>query len=96
MLVNGFLSDSIEINRSVRQGCPVAPLLYVCVIETLLIEIRTCPIIHGIKSPTSNDGLLLSAFADDSGFYADGVPSAIQVINKFDSSGMASSSGFWL
>ena len=104
ILVNGYMSKKIDILRSVRQGCPIAPLLYICVIETLLIRIRNSPDIHGIKSPTSNRELLTSAFADDSGFFLDGTKSAKNVLKEFDNFGQASGSkvnkdkteGMWL
>ena len=73
--INGHVSDTIQIFRSIRQGCPVAPLLYICVIETLLINIRANNLIQGIKSPTSNEKLLLSAFADDTTFFNKNVQS---------------------
>ena len=73
-------------------------------IETLLIKIRSCPEIKGIKSPTSNEELLTSAFADDSVFFIDGVNSAINILFKFEQFGLASGSkvnkdkteGMWL
>ena len=104
ILVNGHLSTIIYILRSIRQGCPIAPLLYICVMETLLIKIRSNSLIHGIKSPTSNEKLLLSAFADDTGFFIEGVQSAEKIIASFEFFGKASGSrinlekteGMWL
>ena len=104
VLVNGFTSEAIDIGRSVRQGCPIAPLLYICVIETLLIKIRNDKDIHGIRSPCNFIEHLISAFADDTGFFLAGLNSVRLVLTKFDMFGEVSGSkvnidkteGMWL
>ena len=104
ILVNGYLSTMIYTLRSVRQGCPVAPLLYILVIETLLIKIKSTPEIQGIKSPTCEEKLLISAFADDTGFFIENVHSAQNILDTFEKFGKASGSriniekteGLWL
>ena len=88
--INGYLSVIIKILRSVRQGCPIAPLLYICVIETLLIKIRSHVLIRGIKSPTSNEQIKLSAFADDTSFFLKDIKSTEAVIHTFQNFGKAS------
>ena len=45
--VNGFLSGNIPVNRGVRQGCPLIPLLYVLRIEILATQFRSNPDIVG-------------------------------------------------
>ena len=82
----------IKILRSVRQGCPIAPLLYICVIETLLIKIRANNLIRGIKSPTNNEQFKLTAFADDTSFFNESVESARKVIATFETFSKASGS----
>ena len=104
IIVNGTLSEKIDITRSVRQGCPIAPLLYICVIETILIKIRENKLICGIKSPTSSIENKLSAFADDTNFLLRDTCSADRVIQTFNKFGKASGSkvnllkteGMWL
>ena len=69
VLVNGSVSDKFKITRSVRQGCPLSPLLYVLALEPVLIKIRKdkdiigCPIPGNRVNPPK-----LTAFADDCKF----------------------------
>ena len=65
--VNGRCSRVFAIERSVRQGCPLSPLLYVLALEPLLRRLR-----HERTSPSLRDipfvsrlVAKVSAFADD-------------------------------
>jgi hypothetical protein len=40
VVVNGELSDSFSIQRGVRQGCPLAPYLFLVVAQTLNIAAK--------------------------------------------------------
>ena len=65
--VNGRRSEVFAIERSVRQGCPLSPLLYVLALEPLLRRLRdrtTTPALRGVPfaSPLT---ARVSAFADD-------------------------------
>jgi len=51
IIVNGALTGEINIQRSVRQGCPLSMLLYVIAIESLNININNNTNIQGIKIP---------------------------------------------
>ena len=65
--VNGRRSGVIAIERSVRQGCPLSPLLYVLTLEPLLRRLRdegTSPALRGIPF-ASRLAARVSAFADD-------------------------------
>ena len=65
--MNGRRSRAFAIERSVRQGCPLSPLLYVLALEPLLRRLRderTRPTLHGITL-TSSVRAKISAFADD-------------------------------
>ena len=45
VLVNGFVSDAFIITRGVRQGCPLSPLLYIIVAETISSAIKRTSIL---------------------------------------------------
>ena len=65
--VNGRRSEVFAIERSVRQGCPLSPLLYVLALEPLLRRLRdegTSPALRGIPF-VSSLAARVSAFADD-------------------------------
>ena len=62
---NGHLSAPVTLHRGVRQGCPLSPLLYVIVIETLLVSLKKNHRIHGISTPGNNNGHEVDAYADD-------------------------------
>ena len=51
VLVNGEQSEPFYVARGVRQGCPLSPLLYVIMTETLANVIRSDPLIDGFYLP---------------------------------------------
>jgi hypothetical protein len=63
VLKNGFASEWFNLERSVRQGCPLAPFLFVLAVELLAISIRRDREIKGIScGPLS---VKISQLADD-------------------------------
>ena len=65
--VNGMRSEPFRVTRSVRQGCPLSPLLYVLVLEPLLRRLRdegVNPALSGVELP-GGARAKNSAFADD-------------------------------
>ena len=48
-----WLSSTISLEHGVSQGCPLSPLLYCLVVETLGQAIRSDPSIEGISIPAS-------------------------------------------
>jgi Reverse transcriptase (RNA-dependent DNA polymerase) len=61
VVVNGFLTNQIQIKRSVRQGCPLSMILFVMYIEPLLLMIDE--MIEGIQIGRTTVKSL--AYADD-------------------------------
>ena len=64
VLVNGYTSDLFPVSRGVRQGCPLSPLLYVLVAETIASAIRKDNNIDGFLLP-NNTKVKLFQYADD-------------------------------
>jgi hypothetical protein len=66
---NGFVSKYFSISRSCRQGCPVAPLIYILQAEPMACAIRGNNDIKGVKLPSEPGGeeleTKISIFADD-------------------------------
>ena len=65
VIVNNRLTEKIPLQRGVRQGCPLSPLLYVISAEPLAELIRSSPRIQGITTSTSAVALKTSSYADD-------------------------------
>ena len=64
---NGFLTERISMKRSIFQGCPISPYLFLLVIEIMALSIRQHDQIKGI--PITNQEVKISLFADDSGMF---------------------------
>src|SRR5258705_9379520 len=50
LYINNRLTDEIEINRSVRQGCPLSMLLFVLCLEPLLRSINNDKNVKGFQA----------------------------------------------
>ncbi|GBG82527.1 hypothetical protein CBR_g34903 [Chara braunii] len=62
--VNCMISEEFDLRRSLRQGCPLAPLLFVLHLEPLLCNIRCHPDIRGLDRLRGGDSRV-KALADD-------------------------------
>ena len=65
VLNNGFTTHQIRIMSGAHQGCPLSPLLYCLVAETLVNLIRNNPNIEGLCLPGSREQSKISQYADD-------------------------------
>ena len=59
----GYLSDYFEMERGVRQGCPISPLLFILTLELLARHIRKDAHIKGLKF--SDRIIKIKLYADD-------------------------------
>ena len=66
-VVNRLLSDPIPVLTGIRQGCPLAPLLFLLVAEILAIALLQSTQIRGLRHPgLPSQEQKFSAFVDDS------------------------------
>ena len=60
---NGFATNYFRVDRGVRKGDPLSPLLFILSLEVMACSIRQNDKIQGIK--IKNEEVKLSLFADD-------------------------------
>ena len=80
---NGWLTSFIKLERGLRQGCPLSMPLYVLTAETMAINIRNNPNIHGIRSPQDKE-VKISQFADDTTLLLTDESSITETFKVFD------------
>ena len=87
IIVNGEQSQAFQLQRSVRQGCPLAPYLFLLTVDILgqMLQHPNCQV-KGLRLP-DNSYITNQMFADDTLLLLEGTPEnmdkAIEVINKF-------------
>lgn len=85
LVINADLTDGFKIEKGVRQGCPLSPLLFVMVLEVLLREIQKDKEIKGINY--KGFSYKYKAFADDVMFVIeepmDNITKLLEKIQRF-------------
>ena len=87
IIVNGEQSQAFKLQRSIRQGCPLAPYLFLLIADVLgqMLQHPNCQV-KGLRLP-DNSYITNQMFADDTLLLLEGTPDnmnqAIAVINKF-------------
>ena len=105
VIVNGEQSKAFRLQRSVRQGCPLAPYLFLLTVDVLgqMLQHPACGV-KGLKLP-DNTSITNQMFADDTLLFLDGtrdnMDRALTVINRFGAASGAKlnlhkSVGLWL
>ncbi len=81
---NGHASSFFSLQRGVRQGCPISPLLFVLVVEVLANRLRTDTNIQGIE--IDDQEIKLTQLADDTTLFLKDELSlnrALETLDKF-------------
>ena len=73
---NGWSSEFFQLNRGVRQGCPLSPYLFILCVEILGNAIRNCDQIKGICVLDSE--CKISQYANDTTLILDGSEKSMQ------------------
>lgn len=85
IIVNGFLSEKILIERGVRQGDSLSPMLYILCVEVLACKIRSCKDIEGFLLPGA-DGkqFKVGQYADDTTSFVKDVVSLTNLFREIN------------
>ena len=105
IIVNGEQSQAFKLQRSVRQGCPLAPYLFLLTVDVLgqMLQHPECQV-KGLRLP-DNSYITNQMFADDTLLLLEGSPenmdTTLAVINKFSAASGAKlnlhkSVGVWI
>ena len=106
----GWVSSSFSVERGIRQGCPLSPLLFIVAVEILAKKIRNSSEIEGIKIGEHTEGnsfeqtSKIKQFADDTTLKVkneEDVKQALDIVQAFgEFSGLhlnkQKSEGIWL
>ena len=83
VLVNDYVSQLFPVTRGVRQGCPLSPLLYILVAETIACAIRQDPNIDGLLLPNGSRAKLFQ-YADDTSIFVMSDRSLLALFSLFE------------
>jgi len=85
VLNTGWSTEFFKVSRGVRQGCPIAPYLFLLCAEILAISVRRSDEIKGFKFKIKE--LKLCQYADDTQILLDGsektVRNTVQLLDNF-------------
>ena len=65
----GYLSDLFDMERGVRQMCPISPLLFILTLELLARDIRKNTKIKGIQVRQESRPIKIKMYADDANLF---------------------------
>ena len=81
MLLAGGIGPWFKITRSIHQGCPLAPFLFLLFAEAMHVFISSQSIgLRGLALPMHGQDILDSEFADNTTLYVDGTLTNLQQV----------------
>ncbi len=83
LLVNGYTGAPFSISRGVRQGCPLSPLLYILVAETISSAIKKDPVIDGFILPDGQCAKIFQ-YADDTSILVQSDQALLALFSLFE------------
>ncbi|KAF1328105.1 reverse transcriptase, partial [Globisporangium splendens] len=91
-IVNGFLSRKYNVTSGIRQGCPLAPLLFILAFEVLYRKIEASDEIHGVELQAAGCAteVRIGGYADDTTIYLSDPKDISAVFAILDKYGAAS------
>ena len=69
MEANRVRSEPFTLTRSIRQGCPLSPMLYILAIEPFLRKLKVNPTLRGLTLRGSSEVARYTAYADDTSMF---------------------------
>ena len=78
----GYISNFFEMERGVRQGCPISPLLFILTLELLARDIRRNDKIEGIKLNPRCSPIKIRMYADDATLFLKNVMDYREVLSR--------------
>jgi hypothetical protein len=83
VILNGFLTESFNVQSGVRQGCPWAPFLFLVGIEPLACALRNNSTVNGIDLPDGKK-ILYSGYADDTTLFLSSLEDLHKCVSNFN------------
>ena len=77
---NGYMSDQFQIQKGVRQGCPLSSSLFIICLQVLTNYIKLNEDIKGIK--VGDEEIKQSLYADDATFFNNGTQTSFENLIK--------------
>ena len=86
--INGFLSNKIDIERGIRQGCPLSCLIFIICTEFLALKVKNDMSIAGfeIQNDVNKKEIKITQYADDVCIFLksiEGVQPCIHLVETF-------------